>query len=334
MTSSTSNSEKQSTYPSALPDGKAQISQAMRLLVRIVVPLILIFVCFCIGLDWFVRTRLIGEESTHGAGKLWRIQTSRPDEIPIIGSSRALCSYIPDTLGPDYYNYGINGIGYAVMDIFLQRELAQVGKTKPIILNFDFGMFYYQLGDVNSYLPHTDMPEVKALLERHDQYGFNLEIPGIRYFGSIDAFAKDRLNQRLQLTKFTNRGAAIEKAVTPPNVFAELVQQRLDTTEVWQPHKELIDTLFKRIDDHPEREFVLVVAPYHASYYRSILPKDLSAVKSLFRQIDALPNARVIDFDTHEWPDSFFFNTSHVSLLGARKMSQMLRDSLASSPSH
>jgi hypothetical protein len=329
MTSFTSNSETSlPPVTPALPSRRTQLQHFQRLCLRILLPLIVLAVLFCWGLDVFIRKQLIGQTATHGAAKLYRIQEPRPDEIPIIGSSRALCSYIPDTLGPQYYNYGINGIGYAVMDIFLKQELAQQ-KSTPIILNFDFKMFYYQMGDLNSYLPHSEIPEVKVLLKRHQFYSFQMRIPGIRYFGSIDAFAKDRLNERLQLTKAINKGAAIEKAVTPPEQFAKLVKQRLDSAETFDPSPELIDTLFQRIQNHPQRDFIIVVAPYHAAYYQSIPAKDRTAAKALMQRLDALPNARVIDFDTRQWPDSLFFNTTHVSLLGAQRMSQMLRDSLA-----
>jgi hypothetical protein len=317
---------------SALPSGKAQREAAGRLLMRILLPLSAVFILFCLGLDRFVRVRLIGENSTHGASKLFRIQAPRPLEIPILGSSRALCAFIPDTLGKDYYNYGINGIGYAVMDIFMKHELAQHGKRGPIILNFDFTMFYYQLGDRSTYLPHAGMPEVKDLLKRHDEYSPYMIIPGIRFFGSIDAIGKEYLNQRIELTKSTNKGAAIERTVTSPSYFAALEKRRLDTMEPWRPRKELIDTLFKRIGDHPEREFFVVVSPYHPSYLHAIPSADLASVKQLFRRLDALPNARVIDFDTHDWPDECFSNTSHVSMIGARRVSQMLRDSLKVSP--
>jgi hypothetical protein len=316
----------------ALPSGKAQWEAAVRLLMRILLPLAAVFILFCLVLDKFVRVQLIGENSTHGAGKLFRIQATRPLEIPILGSSRALCAFIPDTLGKNYYNYGINGIGYAVMDIFMKRELAQHGKHGPIILNFDFTMFYYQLGDRSSYLPHASMPEVKALLKRHDEYSPYMIIPGIRYFGGIDAIGKEYLNQRIELTKSTNKGAVIERIVTHPSHFEALVKRRIDTMEPWRPRKELIDSLFKRIGDHPEREFIIVVSPYHASYLHSIPSADLARVKQLFQQLDALPNARVIDFDTHDWPDECFSNTSHVSMIGARRVSQMLRDSLKVSP--
>jgi hypothetical protein len=312
----------------ALPTRHAQLHHLKKLALRILLPLLLLAILFCYTLDYIVKTQLIAQTPTHGAAKLSRIQESRPTEIPIIGSSRALCSYIPDTLGPEYYNYGINGIGFAVMDIFLQQELAQQGKTTPIILNFDYAMFYYQMGDLNSYLPHSEIPEVKTLLKRHDFYSLHMRIPGIRYFGSIDAFAKDRLNEKLQLNKAINKGAAIEKAVTPPPAFAKLVQQRRDTTEQFSPRPELIDTLLKRIQDHPNRQFIITMAPYHQSYYESIPQDHHARANQLFQTLKAFPNARVIRFDTQDWPDSLFFNTTHVSLLGAQKMSQMLRDSL------
>lgn len=329
MTSSTSNSEKgNAAAGNAYPDRKTQLRHLKRLIVRILLPLAVIGCLFLLGLDWFVKHQLIGETPTHGAAKLYRIQEPHPNEIPIFGSSRAQCSYIPDTLGPNYYNYGINGVGFAVMDIFLKRELAQANKTTPIILNFDFRMFAYQMGDLNAYLPHSEIPEVKALLKRHGFYSGHMRIPGLRYYGAIDAFTKDRLNERLQLTKAINKGAAIERSVKSPEQMAVLVQKRKDSTERFDPDPALVEVLFQRIEAHPQRNFEIVVAPYHSAYYESIPDADLMSAKRLMERLDALPNARLIFFDTRQWPDSLFFNTTHVSRLGAIKMSQMLRDSL------
>lgn len=329
MTSSTSNSEqKTSSAQSVLPTRKTQLQHLRKLFLRILLPLLVLGIIFCLGLDWFVKNQLIEKTSTHGAAKLYRIQELHPDEIPIIGSSRALCSYIPDSIGKNVYNYGINGIGYAVMDIFLQEELSQRGKKTPIILNFDYQMFAYQMGDLNSYLPHSELPAVRALLERNQFYSFQTRIPGIRYFGAIDAFTKDRLNERLQLTKAITKGAAIEKAVASPEQMAILVQKRADSAEYFKPHGELVDRLLGRIKSNPDRMFYLVVAPYHAAYYASIPKEDFTRAQRLMAEIDTLPNARLINFDTAQWSDSMFFNTTHVSLLGAIRMSQMLKDSL------
>lgn len=330
MTSSTSNSkDMDATHTGHLPGRKEQWEHFLRLVLRVLLPLGAVGVVLCWGLDVGVRTELIGKTPTHGAAKLARIQTPRPQEIAILGSSRAQSSYIPDSLGPAYYNYGINGIGYAVMDIFLQYELAQETKHTPILLNFDYRMFYYQTGDLNSYLPHTHIPALRSLLKRQGKFSPHLDIPGIRYYGSLDALVKDRLNERLQLTKVINKGAAIERAVKTPAQFAKLVQQRLDSAELYRPWPELIDTLFQRIHSHPQREFVIVKAPYHQSYYTAMPAEDFAQAERLLQRLDMEPNVRVIDFDTHDWPDSLFYNTTHVSLAGARLLSHMLRDSLA-----
>ncbi len=334
MTSSTSSSEKQTpTATMDLPDRRSQWVQLRKLILRILLPLLLLTTVFALALDWFVSKKLISQTSTHGAAKLFRIKESRPDEIPIIGSSRALCTYIPDSIGPNFYNYGINGIGYAVMDIFLKQELEQTEKTSPIVLNFDFSMFGDQMGDRNSYLPHSQIPEVKALLDHHDFYSSHMRIPGIRYYGAIDAFIKDRLNESLMLTKAVNKGAAIEKAVSDPSQMAILIQKRKDSIERFLPETRLIDTLIHRIQTHPKRMFFIAVAPYHSSFFESLPNADFDRAKQVLDRIDVIPNARVIFFDTRQWPDSYFFNTSHVSQLGAIQTSKMLKDSLFDSKS-
>ncbi len=322
MTSSTSNSEP-------LPGRAIQWQHFGRLLLRIVLPLLVIGLLICLGLDWVVRVRLIGETPSHGAAKLYRIQEPHPGEIAIIGSSRALCSYIPDSIGPNYYNYGVNGAGFAVMDIFLKRVLEHADTT-PIILNLDYEMFYYQLGDINTYLPHTDMPEVRPLLKRAGNYSMHMELPGIRYYGCVDAFMKDRLNERLQLTKITNKGAVIDKSPYNAAQFARLVQQREDWALSLKPFHSLIDQLFARIRSHRERTFVLVVAPYHNSYLKSLDIESITLSQQLLDHLRREPNAVVLDWGWQSWSDEFFTNTTHVNLKGANAFSAKLREAMGS----
>lgn len=321
MTSSTSNSE-------LLPSRAKQWQQFGRLLLRIVLPLLLIGLLICLGLDWVVRVKLIGQTPSHGAAKLYRIQEPHPGEIAIIGSSRALCSYIPDSLGPNYYNYGVNGAGFAVMDIFLKRALEHPDTT-PIILNLDYEMFYYQMGDINTFLPHTDMPEVRPLLKRAGNYSMHMELPGIRYYGCVDAFMKDRLNERLQLTKITNKGAVIDKSPFNAAQFEGLVRQREDSVLRLAPFKLLVDQLMERIHSHRERTFVLVVAPYHNSYLKSLDITSIALAQRLLDDLRREPNTLVLDWAWQNWSDDYFTNTTHVNVKGANAISAKLREAMA-----
>jgi hypothetical protein len=324
VTSSTSSSE---TLPTTLPNRATQLRHFGKLALRILVPLLLVGVLVCLGLDWLVRKQLIEQTPSHGAAKLYRIQEPHPGEIPIIGSSRALCSFIPDSIGPNVYNYGLNGAGFAVMDLFLEHILSRKDTT-PIVLNLDYEMFYYQMGDINSYLPHTDLPGVRPLLQRTGYYSAHMEIPGIRYYGAVDAFMKDNLNERLQLTKSMNKGAVIDKSPFNAQQFAVLVTQREDTVLKLNPFPKLVNKLFERIRGHRDRRFVLVVAPYHESYRASIFPENLAQADSLLAELALEPNVVLLDWDTHDWPDDRFTNTTHVNLAGAIACSHMLRAAL------
>jgi hypothetical protein len=320
MTSSTSNSEK--------PTTRSQLQALKRFTLRILLPFAVVVIVVCGVLDWVVRTQLIAKTPSHGAAKLSRVQAENPGEIPIFGSSRALGSYIPDTLGPQFYNYGMNGIGYGMMDVFVKLECAKKGKTTPIVLNFDYDMFVNDVGDPDSYLPHSHLQGVRKLVGEANLYSWWWRIPGIRYFGSIDGFMKERLNERLQLTKSMNKGAAIEKNVLAPAAFAKLVQQRRDSVHLWRPRRDLLDSLQLRIGQYPHRKFCLVVGPYHQAYYSSFASEGFREAQKALARLDSIPNCIVIRIEGRDWPDGEFLNTTHVSYSGAGKFSRMLRDSL------
>lgn len=324
MTSSTSNSE---ALRPGLPGRAAQWRQFGRLCLRILLPLAVVWAVAAWATERVVRDKFIAETPSHGAAKLYRIQSADTGEIAIIGSSRALSTYIPDSLGPRYYNYGVNGIGYSVMDIFLGQVLAR-GGHQPVIVNFDYEMFYDQVGDINSYLPHMDIPALKSLLQRNGYYQPQFALMGLRYFGCIDAFAKDWLNERLELTRAINKGAALDKTPFDQAHLDRTIAQRRDSILDIKPRQGLLDSLYQRFATHPERRFFLTVAPYHPSYEASLSDATLHWAEAFFRKVDALPNADVLRWDVHAWPDRYFLNTTHVKLEGAILATALLKASI------
>ena len=101
MNSSISNSEATATA--------RERKDARRFLSRYLLPFVVVLTVFCLVWDYFLRETVIFETEIQGVAKLHRIYEPHPGEIPIIGSSRALGSYIPDSIHPNAYNYGING---------------------------------------------------------------------------------------------------------------------------------------------------------------------------------------------------------------------------------
>ncbi|MEL7401329.1 MAG: hypothetical protein AAFN68_12270, partial [Pseudomonadota bacterium] len=220
------------------------------------------------------------------------------------------------------YNYGINGTGYEVVDMFLALECNRKRALTPIVINFDYEMFSNSLGDLNNYIPNIRHPGVRDLLKRHGKYHWWYEIFGVRFFNSYDLFIKDYINYRVQLTKAVTLGASLEKNKLSPEAFKKLVEKRLNTPTKWNPRRGQIERLKTHIYSRPDRIFVIAVAPYHWSYYESFEGKPQA--DSVLAVLDNIPNAMVVR-DEREYPDSLFVNTSHLNFYGAVRYTKMLR---------
>lgn len=258
-----------------------------------------------------------------GVSKINRILTqTHVKEIPILGSSRAEGSYIPELLGGNYYNYGIPGTQDDVMNFFLTEELKK-DKETPVLINLDLDGINSAIGDIGNYLYNSDNEEVKKMLA--ENYSPLYAIPFLKYHGKFESYIKYYLNERLNLTKYTNRGGSFELNMLTRKKFDELVKEREETTTVFSNNKNLKETLLSLIL-RTKRPIVFVVAPYHKSYFKKFL--NLADANNFLNELSELPNVRVINFSQLNYPDSLYINTTHLNYLGAKIFSQQLKDSL------
>jgi len=123
------------------------------------------------------------------------------------------------------------------------------------------------------------------------------------------------------------RGEALEKNRLPPNRFAALVElQRTSRRHIAIPAEK--DAAFQAmVAAHPERQFIVVVAPFHRSYYESYPDFDrlLEYVDGLAR---AHANVVAFTFNGRELDDGLFYDTVHFNATGARVFSLALRERL------
>jgi len=293
---------------------------------RLVLPVILMTGTVGFAFSWYFEKKIILKTSISGAYKVNRILTETyPDEIPIFGSSRAEGGYIPDSLGPAYFNYGLSGTKENVQLFFLEEECKKKKRTPYIILNFDLDGIGYGGGDMANYIPNANIPSVKALMG--EQYRFSFRIPFIKYYGYYELYFKYFLNERMNLTKYSNKGASIEKDVLPVQKFNQLVQERKNSQTLFECNSSLKNRLFSLILNHPERFYLFVVAPYHASYFEKY--QNLSEATIFLKELAGIKNVRIFNFSKVTYPDSCFLNTTHLNYKGAVLFNRQLKDSLA-----
>jgi hypothetical protein len=307
-----------------MPGQNSSISNFKQFLLRILLPLMLLLSVGGWVCDVLFTRKMILNSELCGAYKVNRIiNETYKDEIPIFGSSRAEYGLIPDSLGGHIFNYGLAGTGYDVTLFFVERECSKKKRT-PIIINLDLDGITAHTGDISNYIPNCTAPDIHTLLGDDDRAYF--KIPFIRYFGRYENYMRLYLSNRIELTKFNNKGASLERNVLPASEFAALVKERQSTTTTFTIDTALSRRLFKVIAEHPERTFVFVIAPYHASYFANYSNMDVAY--TLMASLKGHPNVRVFDDSHLALADSCFLNTTHINYKGALIYNTAIRDSL------
>ena len=308
-----------------MPQQNSSISNFKRFLLKILLPLIAIVSVGGGIINYFFEKKIVLKSEISGAYKVNRIiNETHPEEIPIFGSSRAAYGIIPDSLGSNYFNYGLAGTQIDVALFFMQEECKKTKKSPWMIVNFDMEGAQCALGDIANYIVNTGNPDVKKLMGK--EYKPYLSIPFIKYYGRFETFVRQYLNSNIELTKFTNKGAALEKNVLPQAEFDALVKEREKTETTFSNDSAVKERLLSTISKNANRKFLFVIAPYHPSYYVGY--KNPGAAASFLDTLRSYNNVRIMDFGKMNMPDSLFLNTTHINLKGALVFNHALRDSL------
>lgn len=305
----------------------SSISNFKRFVIKLLLPLLVILAVAGYLFSILFEKQVIYKSNLCGAYKVHRIITeTHANEMPVLGSSRAEGSYIPDSLGGDVFNYGLAGTKYNVTLFFLDEECKKK-KTNPyVLMNLDLDGFRHALGDISNYVADASYPAVRTLLDTEYKAYYN--IPFIKYYGLYDVYSRVYLNNKLQLTKVSNKGASLEKNALTQQAFDKLVAERKVSQTRFQEDAALEQKLFSLISSHPERFFIFSIAPYHSSYFVNFNSADAAASTAFFSKLSAMKNVKVLDFSKLPLADSMFLNTTHINYKGAKVFNHILKDSI------
>lgn len=273
----------------------------------------------------FEKKIILGSESSAGYKVNRILKYTDKNEIPIFGPSTAQSSLIPSMLGPDYFNYGIDGVGDDVMLFFLEHECRKTKTTPYIISVMNMQGFTYGLGDINGYLMNADDPDVRKLMG--DRYKFYYRIPFIKYYGQYDNYLKDYLNDHMQLTKYKDRGASIEKNAFTKEKFHDLVIERMNSVSRFHNDSSLSARFINVVKGNPAREFILIIPPVHPSCFEKFQNYD-DALK-FYAYLSAFPNVKVLNYSRNFYPDDCYMNTMHLNYKGAVQFTSLIQDTLS-----
>lgn len=289
---------------------------------------VLLLAAAALGCD-LLLTRAIGRSESLDAGRLLRLAAGADrEEIAIFGPSTAGADYIPQILGRRFYNYGLDAAGPDVVNVLLALEL-RTGSRQPIVIDFP-RIGFHEIGDPRNYIPLGGRPEIRRLMRANGQWKWYYAVPGLRYFGAWDWYVKGLLTDRIALTKRVRRGHT-ERLDDPPweaGAFARNVERRLATPTPWLIDPRQERELIARMHSAPDRLFILVLAPVHASF-EAHATGEAEYRAELARLAASTPNVRIIDMTHPHYPDQYFRDTAHLNDTGARAFSAELRQKLA-----
>ncbi len=305
----------------------SSISSFKRFIVKILAPFLIIVGVAGWIFNYFFEQQIILKSQISGAYKVNRIiSETHPNEIPIFGSSRAIMGLIPDSLGNDHFNYGINGAYFNVTLFFLEEECKKKKARPQIIINLDpFGL-RNGIGDISSYLYNAGNPEIKELLDTVYKPYFG--IPVLKYYGYYENYYRIYLTNRIGSDKVANNGAMYERNTMPKKDFDKMVAERNDAMPLYEMNDVLKNKLFSIISGHPERYFIFVISPYHSSCRMADSLDKLN--EDLCRQLVSYKNVKLFDCGKLPLTDDMFFNPSHLSYKGAIVFTKAFKDSLNS----
>ncbi|MCB0791172.1 MAG: hypothetical protein H6595_05985 [Flavobacteriales bacterium] len=272
----------------------------------------------CWLMDLLAMRFLILPARSAGAYKVHRMFTGNaPDEVPILGSSRAAGSYVPERIDAHAFDYGIEKTEHELVEVMLAEELRKERRT-PILINWDFEFFQHKVGNMAHFVPNLEHPTVRAYVaeELHWYHRF----PGLRFFGLYDDYLKALLGERSK-GNVRSAGGVFDNGRHDRSRFQEQVRRRLATQMRWiDPQGK--DSVFLDLVRSTDRRIIIVAAPYHRSYFTNF--KDLGAAQAYLAGLDSLVNVTVLDHSRDELPDVDFLNTSHVNYTGAQVFSERL----------
>lgn len=303
------------------------ISSFKLFLKQILLPYVIIIVSIAAIINYYFEKKIVLGSIYAGVYKVNRIITENNiDEIGFFGSSRAEGTFLPDSLVKVGFNYGIFGAQDDVLCFFLKEECEKKEKQTPLVINFDLDGLSNSLGDKSNYIYNSEYPPVKELLGSN--YKRIFKIPFVKYAGYFEMYTKYYINEKLNLTRYTNKGASIEKIKTSGEYFKELIDKQLKVETVFKNDPKLVIELGLIIKSNPNRKFIFVITPYHKSFFNRY--SNVPDVENYFASLKKNPNVVILDFSKIDFPDEYFFDTRHLNLTGAFAFNRILKDSLNS----
>lgn len=265
-----------------------------------------------------LNVALIRSAPGNPIAKMERLYSNpEPDEIAILGSSRALANLAPSEISPRCFNYGIDAM--RMQEVV---ELLKVVKLRPtdapVIVNIDpWGGF-----------TGTRFQGDYRLAPQSGRLSLSDRLPGLRFFGALRKNLVSAMEERRTVTKKIDRGARLVLTSRTPEEWKVINAKGGVMQFESNPEKE--DDFISLLASFAPRHIILVVGPC-ASHWTSRFSTQVQ-LNSFLSRCSNLANVSVVNyFGSSDFSDADFTDPTHLNIHGARKLSRLLKSQFCKS---
>lgn len=269
--------------------------------------------------------QMIVSSSGNSAYKMKRLfDDSFPDEIPLLGSSRAKENYVPSLISSKCFDYGENCQSFDETLYQLKHILSRPGRGF-VMVNLDphcLSKVKRFIGDYrfSKFVPDDRIPS-RSFIER---------IPGIRFAGGLRSNFSTWMNERQSTTRVVDQGAMLLKYARTPEeeAKANAAMQDIEFFCDKEIYSIIEDVMAANLN---KKTIVWVVSPVSKGWENHF--KGVCELEEFCHWLERFPNNYIFDFrygkldlETKDFKDSF-----HLNYDGAHKFTKQLMDELRKS---
>ncbi len=317
--------------------------------------LVVCIMVILLGLDYVFMKHVVFINEFSNQGKVKRlIESENPNEIPVFGASLARSSFIPDSISPDCYNYGMGKALYDVTRVLFKIE-CEKDKTAPIIFEFNQRTFIrnpHSSINAATFIPHLDNEVIEEYMKESGQLSWHYKVPGLRFYGNYLEYGIGPF-RRVSGEKKDNRGVMLEsktQTAKDVDIFArrlynmtsrrnELLEKKADSTRFFSFMDEMIlaqlnDGVYFSYDEeylrefedlvrvNRQRKFILVTVPMNDNFYRELpnMEEFISFATELagrHENIHYLNYSQAMSLDLDYFKDPMHFSTKGAKMFSS-----------------
>lgn len=258
-----------------------------------------------------VNMYLICASSGNSAYKMKRLyENPEPNEIAIVGSSRALGNYVPSIISSRCFNYGENGMHFGEI-LPILRVLKERRTTAPVILNLDpWGV-----------CRGADVADYRLAPQSGKVSGWD-RVWGVRFFGKLRQDFVAYLDAQRSVTRVIDRGAQLLKNSWAKEAWVAINAKIGKVDYMLDP--EVLSELIDVLHGFAPRKVYVVICP--CSSHWTEMFQGRTNLAALVKSLQSIPNVTVLDyFGSPRFSDDDFVDPTHLNIVGARKFSSMLK---------